>query len=229
MKKIFFLFASFLFVVTSAQTKAFNDLVSFKELEVTSGIELTLIKSNENKLIIEGEKAETIVINNTNGFLKIGLPFSKKPGENLVNGKAKATLFYKENLTKIIADNNAIINGKDVKQSYINCTVKERGIIELDVTLDEIKVTATSGGIVTLLGTVKKQNIFVELYGVFEGFALKGSGDATVNAKSGAKAEVYVEKKLTPIVGFGGSIFYKGNPQISDDKKINGGIIQKRD
>lgn len=229
MKKTFFLLVIFLSITISAQTKIIDNLASFEELEVTSGIEVILVKSNENKLEIEGKKAEAILANVTNGLLKIGLPFSKKAEENLVNGKAIATLFYKENLTKITADNNTVIKGKDIKQTYLNCLVKERGIIELDIIVDEIKVTATSGGIITLKGSAKNQNVIVELYGVYEGFELKVSGDSFVSAKSGAKAEIYTEEKLTPIVGFGGSIFYKGNPQIGDDKKINGGIVQKRD
>lgn len=230
LKKILFLFVIFLSITISAQTKKIIDnLTSFKELEVSSGIEVILVKSNENKLEIVGEKADIIAITNTNGVLKISLPFSKKADENLANGKAKVTLFYKEDITKIYVDNNATVTGKGFKQSILNCIVKERGILELSINVDELKVNATSGGIITLKGSAKNQNIAVELYGIYEGFELKVSDKSKISSKSGAKAEIYSEGKLTPIVGFGGSIFYKGNPQISSDKNINGGIIQKRD
>ena len=229
MKKLIFLFSSLFFLAISAQTKNIDNIASFKELEVTSGIEIVLIKSNENKLQIEGEKAGDIIAKSVNGILKINLPFSKKAAENLAIGKAKATLFYKTNITKIVADNNATITGKEFEQTTLTCVAKERGIIELSINADEIIANTTSGGIITLVGSAKKQNISVELYGVYEGFGLKVSENTIVSAKSGAKAEVYSEKKLTPIVSFGGSIFYKGNPQISADKKINGGIVQKRD
>lgn len=229
MKKLTFLLLLFLFCKISAQTKTIDNLKGFTSLEVTSGIEVILVKNNENKLEIEGEKSTIVEVKNVNGVLKIGLPFSTKAYENLADGKIKATLFYKENINTITADNRAIIKGKDFKQTNISCIAKERAIIELIISADTIKVNITSGGIVTLSGITKKQNINVELYGIYEGFNLKASENTIVNAKSGAKAEVYSENKLTPIVGFGGSIFYKGNPQISSDKKINGGIIQKRD
>jgi hypothetical protein len=50
-----------------------------------------------------------------------------------------------------------------------------------------------------------------------------------VKAGTGAKAEVLAGEILNAKVSFGGSIFYKGNPKVVKDKKVIGGIIQKRD
>ena len=54
-------------------------------------------------------------------------------------------------------------------------------------------------------------------------------GNSTVKAGTGAKAEILAGQTLSATVSFGGSIFYKGNPEVVKDKKVIGGIIQKRD
>jgi len=50
-----------------------------------------------------------------------------------------------------------------------------------------------------------------------------------VKAGTGAKAEILAGKVLNATVSFGGSIFYKGDPELIRDKKVVGGIIQKKD
>ena len=57
---------------------------------------------------------------------------------------------------------------------------------------------------------------------------MKTSGNSGVFAGTGAKAEVFAGETLSAKVSFGGSIFYKGNPEVVKDKKVIGGIIQKR-
>ena len=78
-------------------------------------------------------------------------------------------------------------------------------------------------------------NIFrMFLVGLFisislNGFALNSEVNSMVKAGTGAKAEVLAGEILNAKVSFGGSIFYKGNPKVVKDKKVIGGIIQKRD
>lgn len=189
MKKLFFL-CLFFQVVVLAQTKTISSLNSFKELEVTSGLVITLVKSDENKVEIKGKKAEQIVAQISNEVLKIGLPFSVKPDENTVNRETTATIFYKEDILSITADNRSIIKGKDIQQSTITCSTKERSIIELDIIVDKVIVFATSGGIITLTGSANNQEVTTDLYGIYEGFDLIVKGDTKVTAKSGAKAEI---------------------------------------
>ena len=57
---------------------------------------------------------------------------------------------------------------------------------------------------------------------------MKIAGNSDVFAGTGAKAEILAGETLSARVNFGGSIFYKGNPEIVKEKKVIGGIIQKR-
>jgi hypothetical protein len=54
------------------------------------------------------------------------------------------------------------------------------------------------------------------------------TSNSNVYAGTGAKAEILAGKTLSAKVSFGGSIFYKGDPKVVQDKKVIGGIIQKR-
>ena len=66
------------------------------------------------------------------------------------------------------------------------------------------------------------------MYGIYHGFNLISVGNSTIKAGTGARAEVTAGEALNAKVSFGGAIFYKGNPQVVKDKKVIGGIIEKR-
>ena len=82
---------------------------------------------------------------------------------------------------------------------------------------------------IKLTGSTESQIANIDLYGVYNGFGLKTTGNSNVFSGTGAKAEIFAGKTLTAKVNFGGSIFYKVSPEIQKNKKVLGGIIQRRD
>ena len=66
------------------------------------------------------------------------------------------------------------------------------------------------------------------MYAIYNGFNLECSSNSVVKSGTGAKAEIFAGESLNAKVSFGGSIFYKGMPDVIKDKKVIGGIIQKR-
>lgn len=228
MKKIIFICAilfSFSLVAQSTITKNLGD---FTTLKVYNGIELELIKSDAQKLEITGKKSERVKVKNVNNTLKISLPFSLKPDNNSAEGQVLIKLYYNSNIAIIDANEGATITGKEINQDKLKVNSQERAFINLVVKVKELEVRASSGGIIKLSGSAKNQNIDLDLYGVYHGFKLNSSGSSTVKSGTGAKAEVLAGKTLNAKVSFGGSIFYKGNPKVVKDKKVIGGIIQKR-
>ena len=216
-------------LLVQSQTTVTKNLGDYKILKVYNGIELELIKSTEAKLVITGKKSEMVKIKNVDNTLKISLPFSLKPEENIANGEVLVKLYYNAIIDVIDANENATITGKEIEQEKLEVNVQERAFINLVLKVKHLEVRATSGGIIKLTGTSKNQNVHVDLYGVYNGFGLKVDSNSTVKAGTGARAEVFAEETLDAKVSFGGSIFYKGNPEVLKDKKVIGGIIQKRD
>ncbi|MGY8910791.1 MAG: head GIN domain-containing protein [Flavobacteriales bacterium] len=212
-----------------SQTTVTKNLGDYNVLKVYNGIELELIKSSETKLVITGKKSEMVKIKNVDNTLKISLPFSLNPEDNAANGEVLVKLYYNAIIDVIDANENATITGKEIEQEKLEVNSQERAFINLVLKVKHLEVRATSGGIIKLTGSTKNQNVDVDLYGIYNGFALKADSNSIVKAGTGARAEVFAEETLDAKVSFGGSIFYKGNPEVLKDKKVIGGIIQKRD
>lgn len=229
MKKIIFLLAVIFQTIVFSQSKVTQNLGDFTTLKVFNGIEVELIKSKEHKIEITGKKSERVTIINKNKTLKLTLPFSLKPENNAANGEVIVKLYYNTDIAVIDANEGAIITGKDIKQDKLTVNAQERAFINLVVETKYLEVITSSGGIIKLSGTTTHQDVNLDLYGIYHGFNLKTENTSTVKAGTGAKAEIFAGKTLTAKVNFGGSIFYKGNPELIKDKKVIGGIIQKRD
>ena len=228
MKKIIYIFLFFSSLSMISQNKITKNLGDFSTLKVYNGIELELIKATEQKLEITGKKSEIVKLKNVDGTLKISLPFSLKPDNNIADGEVLVKLYYKNNIAVIDANEGATITGKEIKQDKLEVRSQERAFINLVVKVKHLEVKATSGGIVKLSGNTKNQTIDVDLYGIYNGFNLKTKASSIVKSGTGAKAEIFAGETLQAKVNFGGSIFYKGNPEVLKDKKVVGGIIQKR-
>lgn len=228
MKKIIFICAVFMSVTAFAQTTINQNLGDFTTLKVYNGIELELIKSTDQKLEITGDKSEKVKIKNVNNTLKLSLPFSLKPSNNSADGKILIKLYYNKNINIIDANEGATITSKDFNQDKVELNAQERAFINITTKTKYLTIIASSGGIIKVSGTAKNQEVDVDLYGIYHGFNLKSTGNSTVKAGTGAKAEVTAGETLNAKVSFGGTIFYKGNPEVVKDKKVIGGIIEKR-
>ena len=229
MKKLIFIGVLMISMSLTSQIKISKNLGDFSILKVYNGIELELIKSNEQRLEITGNKSEIVKIKNVNNTLKISLPFSLKPKKNAANGEVLVKLYYSNTINIVDANEGATITGKEIEQDQLEVNVQERALINLVVKVKHLEVRASSGGIIKLSGTTKNQNVNVDLYGIYNGFNVVNENNTTVKAGTGAKAEVFAGEILNAKVSFGGSIFYKGNPEVIKDKKVIGGIIQKRE
>lgn len=229
MKKIIFIGVLLFVISIHGQSKVTRNLGDYTILKVYNGIEVELIKSTENKLEITGEKSEIVKVKTVNNILKLSLPFSLKPSDNAADGEVFIQLFYNDKITVIDANQRATITAKDFQQDEVEISAQERAYINLVVKSKNIIVKAISGGIVKLSGTADNQDVDVDLYGVYHGYGLKVTNSAMVTARTGAKAEIFTGKVLNAKVRFGGSIFYKGTPDLIRDKKLIGGIIQKKD
>tara|TARA_B110000902_G_scaffold235458_1_gene280788 strand:- start:753 stop:1442 length:690 start_codon:yes stop_codon:yes gene_type:complete len=229
MKNIIYICALLFSFNAFAQSIITKKLGDFTTLKVYNGIEVELIKSKEHKLEITGEKCEIVKVKNVNNTLKLSLPFSLIPEKNAADGKVLIKLYYNNNIAIIDANEGSTITGKEIIQDKLEVNSQERAFINLVVKVKYLDVRASSGGIIKLTGTTKNQNVDVDLYGIYNGFSLKSESNSTVKAGTGAKAEIFSSETLNAKVSFGGSIFYKGNPVVVKDKKVIGGIIQKRD
>lgn len=224
MKKVL-LYCFFLFVGhVNAQTTIHRVLKDFSKLKVYNGIDLDLVKSDKQEIVITGKKADKVKISNKKGVLKVAMRFP----ETTADGTVKATLYFNKSISIIDANEGATVTSKDINQQKINVKSQEGAFINMVVDVKSLEVKSTSGGVIKLSGEAKNQTVNVDLGGVYHGFNLKSSDLTQVKAGSGAKAEVNASEILDVKATFGGNIFYKGTPEVLKDKKVIGGIIEQR-
>lgn len=206
-----------------SQTSITKIIGDFKIIKIYNGINIELIRSDEQKIEITGEKAERVKVKNTNGTLKISLRFPDLSAD----GKVDIKLYYNKDINVIDGNEGSTITGKNIDQLQLEVKAQERAFINLVIKTKHLKVKSSSGGIIKLTGSSKNQDVVLDLYGVYHGYSLKISDNTSIKAGSGAKAEVNAGETLNAKVTFGGSIFYKGNPEVVKDKKVAGGIIKQ--
>ena len=223
MKKLFFIIVLMISNIVISQTTISKTIRNYQTIKSYNGINIEVIKSDEQKLVISGEKAEKVKVKNNNGTLKISLRFPDLSAD----GKVDIKLYYNKNIDVIDGNEGSTITGKDIDQLQLEVKAQERAFINLVIKTKHLKVKSSSGGIIKLPGTSKNQDIDLDLYGVYHGYGLVVSDNTSIRAGSGSKAEILAGETLNAKVSFGGSIFYKGNPEVVKDKKVAGGIIKQ--
>ncbi|MDY0780473.1 head GIN domain-containing protein [Tenacibaculum sp. IB213877] len=225
MKKLLFFSVLLVIVNTHAQTTINKVLNDFTTLKVYNGIDLELVKSDKQSIEITGSKAEKVKIKEeTDGTLKISLRFP----ETMAEGEVKATLFFNKDILVIDANEGATITGKEIDQPKIDIKAQEGAFINLVINTKHLYVKASSGGVIKLSGTSKNQDINVDLGSTYHGYNMEVSDVSMVKAGSGAKAEILAGETVDAKVSFGGTIFYKGNPEVFKEKTVIGGTIEQR-
>lgn len=207
-----------------AQNKITKDLGAFKVLKVYNGITIDLIRSNKNEAIVTGVKSDKVKFKSDNDKLKISLSFP----ETTADGKAKVVLYYANDIEVIDANEGAVMTAKNLEQQSVHIKAQEGSFINMVINVKHLKVKSTSGSVIKLSGSSKNQSVNVDLGANYHGYNLKVAAMNIIRAASGAKAEVNSGETLDAKVSFGGSIFYKGKPEILKEKKVIGGVIEHR-
>ena len=144
MKKKIFICALFISLITTAQTTVTTSLGDFNIIKVYNGIEVELIKSTEQRIEISGDKSGKVKIKNVNNTLKLSLPFSLRPSENIADGEVKIKLFYSKNINIIDANQGTTITAKYFNQDNVELNAQERAFINITTTTKYLTIRASS-------------------------------------------------------------------------------------
>lgn len=205
-----------------AQKEIIVETDKFTEIKAFDRIQVELIKSDENKVVITGEDRDEVEVVNKNGLLKIRMEV-----DNHMDGRdIDAKVYYTENLTLLDSNEGARITSEETFSADISrIAVQEGGKVELKVNIDELEVKSTSGGEVTLSGTAKTQEVTANAGGqVYNEALVTEQTNVTVNA--GGYADVNASDKVKAKVRAGGTINIHGNPKEVEKSKTFGGKIK---
>jgi len=223
MKHIVLLILSFS-ALFNAQAQVEKKLGEFHELKVYDLIEVQLVKSDENRIVLTGKNTQDVVIVNKNGVLKIRMNIEKSFDGN----KTNATLYY-TNIDVIDANEGASIYSDDlIKQFDFKLNAQEGGSIKVNLETTYLDVKSVTGGIIETKGTVKKQNINMNTGGIYKGENLK-TEETEVTIVAAGEAYVNASKLMDIKIRVGGDVYIYGNPEKVNESKAIGGRIKRMD
>jgi hypothetical protein len=220
MKKIVYtllLISSIAFSQTEKKVGDFTKVSSFDKIDVQ------LIPSNENKVILQGKDADQVELVNKNGELKIRMPF----GKLLKGDDISATVYYKKLDAVEANEGSRIASKEEIKAINFDIICKEGSEIKLlNLQASRLQVRTSAGSIVTIKGSVKNQDILSNSGGKYDGQdCVTEQTVVTVNA--GGIAHVNATDLVDAKTRAGGEIKIYGKPKQINEKKIAGGTIEQ--
>lgn len=214
------LFSATLFAQEPITTK----LGDFNTVKVFNGLTVELKKSTSSKIEISGSQAEDVSVINSDEVLKIRLKFP----ESFIAEDVKIVLFYAQDIAVLDAnEGSSIVSDETIKQQHLEVRTQEGAKIKLDIQTHYLSVKSVSGGIISLTGDTESQTVEAATGGIYSAYGLQ-SKQAVVTSASGANIEIETSELLDANVRFGGSIYYKGKPEVLKTKIMIGGTIKDK-
>lgn len=204
-----------------SQEEINRNLGEFTKLSIYDGINVELIKSDENKVEASGENTRFVVVKNKNGNLKIRLNVQKR-----FSGDRTMVKLYYKNIYSFIAHEGSNIFSKDtLKQADLKIKGHTGSRIDIPVELNSISVTSTAGAKITLRGSstyleassatgseINARNMVID--------------DGEVSALSGSMVDVRAETSLEAIARIGGVInVHSKTERITEKVSLGGSVI----
>ena len=198
-------------------------LENFDELKVFDQLNVTLVQSSENKVVVSGKNESDFEAVNKNGVLKLRMRLTKM----LSGADTKVTLYFK-NIQSIDANEGSIVSCKtEFKQTTMQLSVQEGAMIELELDVDNTTTKLNSGGIINLSGKAVTQKVTITSGGIFNAKNLETS-QTTVNVSAGGSADVNASTLVDAKVKAGGSISIYGKPKEIKQETFAGGTITEK-
>ena len=219
MKKVIFSFLVFSQIAFSQTEKAvgdFNKVTSFDKIDVI------LIPSEENKVVLNGSGSDEVEVVNKNGELKIRMPLTQLlSGDNV-----SATVYFKE-IDAVEANEGSRISCETTFDTTVfDIIAKEGSEITIKINVEKLNVRVANGSTVLISGSTNNQDVIVNSGANYEAQKLK-TKQTTVTSNAGGNANVYATNLVEAKVRAGGKIVIYGSPKQINQKIIAGGKIEE--
>jgi hypothetical protein len=220
MKRLYTLGLLLLPLLTFAQRIIDTEVGEFKEIKVFDLIEVNLIQSDENKIMIKGWNVDDIIWTNKKGVLKLRMQLDKK-----FQGEDTMIEVYYTNLDVIDGNEGAQITCNEmVQKSKIELRVQEGAKIHIGMDVDYADIRAVTGGIVEASGLAKNQTVVLNTGGIFDGRDLR-TANTDIKISAGGEADVFASEVVDINVRAGGDVNVYGKPKKVYKKTFVGGRI----
>ncbi len=223
MKKITTIALSLITLGLFAQNPKEKNVGDFYDVKVYDRIEVNLVKSDEEKVVISGRDADDVEVINKNGKLKIRMQFEK-----IFDGANTFVEVHYKDIEIIDANEGAVIVSNElIEQSFVHLKSQEGGKIKVGLDVDRVEVRSVTGGIIKTSGTSKTQDVTLNTGGVYEGRDLR-TKKTKVTIRAAGEAEVNASDVVDVKVRAGGDVDIYGNPETVNKSTFLGGRVRVR-
>jgi len=222
MKQIVSILAIIISSTIFAQEPIEKSIGEFTELKVYDLIEVELIKSKKNKVIISGNNSNEVLVNNKNGKLKIKMRL-----ERIFNGEKTKVILYYTAINVIDVNEGAKVHSKNViKQFEIDLRSQEGGKIDVKLNTTYANVKAVTGGRIKTSGKSKSQDVSLQTGGVYKGDELK-TEKTEVAIRAAGEAHVNASNLVDIKIRAGGDVFIYGKAETVNESRVFGGRVKR--
>jgi len=205
----------------AAQRTVNKDVGDFDKIKVFDLIEINMIPSTENKVVIKGKHTEDVKVINSDGTLKLRMELDTR-----FQGEDTYVEVYFTDIEVIDANEGAyIVVNELIEQDKITLKAQEGGRIKTGLNVQNLDIRAHSGGIVRATGLAKSQEIKLTTGGIFEGRELQ-TLDTEIGITAAGEADVNASERVKVRVTAGGDVNIYGNPEEVDEKRVAGGRVR---
>ena len=194
----------------------------FSTVKVYDLINLKMIKSDENKVIIAGDNKEDVQVINNNGKLKIRMKL-----EESYDGNDIVVKLYYTAVDVIDANEGANVVVNDALEQYeIDLKAQEGAEITATLKTTYANFRAVTGGIVNVTGSSKNQDISIYTGGIFNGEEFT-TQKTEVSVNAGGEAYVNATELADVRIKAGGNVYIYGKPKQINESKVLGGKVKR--
>ncbi len=221
MKRIVLIFFVMIAQLNYSQTTI--KLEDFDALKVFDQLNVTLIPSNENKVVVTGKNESSFEAVNKNGVLKLRMAITK-----ILSGADTKVILYYKDIQSIDANEGSIVSCKAIfKQTTMELSAQEGAMIEVELDVDNATAKLNSGGIINVAGKAVTQKATITSGGIMNAKHLETS-QTTVSVSAGGSADINASTFVDAKVNAGGTITIYGKPKQIKQQAFAGGNITEK-
>lgn len=222
MKNLLFLIVILISCNVTAQQSVESAVSEFTTLKTFDLIEVNLIPSTENKVVISGSNPEDVNIVQNGKTLRIRMNLKK-----IFKGSDIEVNVYYTKIEVIDANEGSIITANNlIKQDKLELRSQEGATIDARLEVDYLKVRAVTGGIIETRGEVNTQDITIFTGGIYNGESLN-TQTTTVNINVAGEANVRATGTVDAKIRAGGNVYVYGNPKTITENIALGGNLKR--
>lgn len=195
-------------------------LESFREVKTFNGVEVIVIPSKDNKIMITGHSKEKVKFQIVEDRLEIRLSL-----DNIWSDDNTLITVYGNSVETIDANEGSVVKTEaPLKGNLIVLRAQEGAVIFAEVNAESVRSKSITGGNINVKGKADKQEVETNTGGIFFGKDLK-TKETQISVSSAGRGEIYATGYVKATAKLGGIVEIHGRPDEVDSKTSLGGKI----